>query len=55
VLISAGLELSQRSHMRFTELCHCTSLAPRDCGTEIVSIDLEIQTLFGERARVPQA
>jgi hypothetical protein len=51
VLISAGLELSQSAHIRFTELCQCTSLAPRERGGEIASIDLEIQTLSNERSR----
>jgi hypothetical protein len=50
VLISAGLELSQAAHMRFTELCQCTSLSPRNRGREIVSIDLEIQTLCSRRS-----
>ena len=44
ILIAAGLELSQSGHIRFTELCHCTRNQMRDCGTEIASIDLEIQT-----------
>ena len=44
VLIAAGLELSQSGHIRFTELCHCTRNHHRDCGAEIASIDLEIQT-----------
>ncbi|MGA2888961.1 MAG: hypothetical protein ABSE51_12990 [Terracidiphilus sp.] len=44
VLIAAGLELSQSGHIRFTELCQCTRSHQRDCGTEIASIDLEIQT-----------
>ena len=44
ILIAAGLELSQSAHIRFTELCHCTRNQQRDCGTEIASIDLEIQT-----------
>jgi hypothetical protein len=55
VLISAGLELSQGAHMRFTELCQCTSLVPRDRGREIVSIDLEVQTLCKERPREAEA
>jgi hypothetical protein len=55
MLISAGVELNQSAHMRFTELCQCTSLVSRDCGWEIVSIDLEIQTLCGERVREAQA
>jgi hypothetical protein len=44
VLIAAGLELSQQGHIRFTELCQCTRSRQQDCGTEIASIDLEIQT-----------
>lgn len=44
VLIAAGLELSQSGHIRFTELCQCTRSQKRECGTEIASIDLEIQT-----------
>jgi hypothetical protein len=44
VLIAAGLELSQSGHVRFTELCHCTRNQQSDCGTEIASVELEIQT-----------
>ena len=44
VLIAAGLELSQSGHIRFTELCQCTRSHQQECGTEIASIDLEIQT-----------
>jgi hypothetical protein len=44
VLIAAGLELSQSGHIRFTELCQCTRSSRQDCGSEIASIDLEIQT-----------
>ncbi|MFP5277144.1 MAG: hypothetical protein ACLGPM_08510 [Acidobacteriota bacterium] len=44
MLIAAGLELSQTGHLRFTELCQCTRNQPRNCGAEIASIDLEIQT-----------
>lgn len=44
VLIAAGLELSQNGHIRFTELCQCTRSHQQDCGAEIASIDLEIQT-----------
>jgi hypothetical protein len=44
VLIAAGLELSQSGHIRFTELCHCTRNQQSDCGTEIASVELEIQT-----------
>ena len=44
VLIASGLELSPNGHMRFTELCQCTRSHLRDCGAEIASIDLEVQT-----------
>ncbi len=44
VLIASGLELSRSGHIRFTELCQCTRLSPLDCGADIASIDLEIQT-----------
>jgi hypothetical protein len=44
VLIAAGLELSQNGHIRFTELCQCTRSNHQDCGADIASIDLEIQT-----------
>jgi hypothetical protein len=48
VLIAAGVELSQTGHIRFTELCQCTRSHPRECGTEIASVDLEIQTFPAE-------
>ncbi|MGA2832833.1 MAG: hypothetical protein ABSE55_07150 [Terracidiphilus sp.] len=44
VMVAAGLELSQSGHIRFTELCQCTRSHQQDCGAEIASIDLEIQT-----------
>jgi hypothetical protein len=44
VLIASGLELSQNGHIRFTELCQCTRSHPQECGAEIASVDLEIQT-----------
>jgi len=44
VLIAAGLELTQNGHVRFTELCQCTRSRQQECGTEIASVDLEIQT-----------
>ena len=44
ILIAAGLELSPNGHLRFTELCQCTRSQQRACGTEIASIDLEVQT-----------
>ncbi len=48
VLIATGLELTQQAHPRFTELCQCTRSHHQDCGSEIVSVDLEIHTLSRE-------
>jgi hypothetical protein len=48
VLIAAGIDLSQAGHIRFTELCQCTCSHPQECGTDIASIDLEIQTFAVE-------
>lgn len=45
VLIAAGIELGQSSHIRMTELCQCTRNQSDDCGHEIASVDLEIQTM----------
>jgi hypothetical protein len=45
MLIASGVELSQSGHLRFTELCHCTRNQIANCGTEIASVDLEIQTV----------
>jgi hypothetical protein len=50
VLIATGLELSQHGHIRFTELCQCTRNHQKECGTEIASVDLEIQTYPVEMA-----
>jgi hypothetical protein len=44
IMIASGLELSQSGHIRFTELCQCTRSNQQECGTEIASVDLEIQT-----------
>lgn len=44
VLVATGLELSQTGHLRFTELCQCTRSHHVDCGAQIASVDLEIQT-----------
>jgi hypothetical protein len=45
VLVAAGLELDELGHVRFTELCQCTRSRQKECGREIASVDLEIQTL----------
>ena len=52
ILIAAGVELSQSGHLRFTELCQCTRSQPKDCGDEIASVDLEIQTFPPEIAQL---
>jgi len=44
LMIAAGLDLSQSGHIRFTELCQCTRSNQPECGSEIASVDLEIQT-----------
>ena len=44
LLVGAGLELSQSGHIRFTELCQCTRSQQTERGSEIASVDLEIQT-----------
>ena len=53
ILIAAGLELSQTAHVHVTELCQCTWLARKDCGNEIVSVDLEVQTFPFEANLAP--
>ena len=58
VLIAAGLELSQAGHIRLTELCQCTRSRQKDCGSEIASVELEIQTFPVEMSytgRSPEA
>jgi len=55
VMIAAGLELSQSGHIRFTELCQCTRSHQHDCGSEIASIDLEIQTFPVEMTHLAHA
>ena len=55
VMIAAGLELSQSGHIRFTELCQCTRSHQQDCGTEIASVDLEVQTFPVELMQAARA
>jgi len=55
VMIASGLELSQSGHIRFTELCQCTRSHLQECGTEIASIDLEIQTFPVEMTYSPRS
>jgi len=54
VLIAAGVELSQSGHIRFTELCQCTRSHQKECGTEIASIDLEVQTFPIAKTQSPE-
>jgi hypothetical protein len=57
-LIAVGLELNQSGHIRFTELCQCTRNRAGNCGVEIASVDLEIQTYPAEMisaAHTPRA
>jgi hypothetical protein len=53
VLIAAGLELSQSGHIRFTELCQCTRSQQSECGADIASVDIEIQTFPVEMVHGP--
>jgi len=54
VLIASGVELSQKGHIRFTELCQCTRMGAEECHGEIASIDLEIQTFPMRQAESSQ-
>lgn len=53
VLVAAGLELNQAGHIQFTEFCQCTRSHVADCGSEIASVDLEIQTFPMKMTRDP--
>jgi hypothetical protein len=55
VLIAAGIELSPAGHIRLTELCQCTRSRQRECGREIASVDLEVQTFPVAAADLPHA
>lgn len=48
LLIAAGVELTQLSHLRFTELCQCTRSRHNDCEGEVVSIEIEIRPALPE-------
>jgi hypothetical protein len=54
LLTSSGVELGRSGHAQFTQLCQCTHSLQRDCGTEIASIDLEIQTYPIAKTAGPQ-
>ena len=49
VLIASGVELSRNGHIHFTEFCQCTRSRETDCGSDIASVDLEVQTFPIER------
>ena len=55
VLVAAGVELSPSGHLRFTELCQCTRSRSQECGCEIASLDLEIQTYPMEMLEAPRS
>jgi hypothetical protein len=42
VVVAAGVDLSQKGHARFTELCQCALHVMQDRGCDIASIDLEV-------------
>lgn len=43
-VIACGIELSRNGHIRMTDLCHCTRNHLNECGGQIASIELEIQS-----------
>ena len=43
-VIACGIELSRNGHIRMTELCHCTRHQLSECGGQIASMELEIQS-----------
>ena len=43
-VVACGIELSRNGHLRMTELCQCTVSQLSECGAEIASIELEIQS-----------
>lgn len=47
-VVATGLDLSQSSHIRFTELCHCTLFQMHEHAHEVAGIDLEIQTFSND-------
>ncbi len=54
LLTSSGVELGRNGHAQFAQLCQCTHSLQRDCGAEIASIDLEIQTYPAAKAAGPR-
>lgn len=45
VIIAAGVELGSLEHIRLTGFCQCTLGNPKEWGTEIASVDLQIQAI----------
>jgi len=52
LLVAAGVELSRSGHISFTEFCQCTRNQHPDCGAEIASLDLEVQTCPADIAAI---
>ncbi|MGA3132659.1 MAG: hypothetical protein ABSD59_17785 [Terracidiphilus sp.] len=50
-LIGAGVELNLNEHAHLTALCQCTNGRQMECGKEIASIELEVQTFPARAAR----
>src|SRR5450432_4136326 len=42
VLIAAGLEMSQNSHLQLTDLCHCTGNVSAESRFDLARVDLRI-------------
>lgn len=51
-LVGAGLELSQNSHRRLTELCHCTKYQGPFVAGETVAVELEVLSRATDRPGV---
>jgi hypothetical protein len=51
-LVAAGLELSQNSHRRLTELCHCTRAQRMPTAGETVGVELEVLARAPDRTGV---
>lgn len=55
LLTSSGVELGRSGHAQFAQLCQCTHSLQPECGAEVASIDLEIQTYPAAKAVSSQA
>jgi hypothetical protein len=54
-LVGAGLELSQHSHRRLTELCHCTRFQGPFVAGETVAVELEVMAHTAKRPGITEA